>query len=103
MKFPFSLTLIVCLVASALPVTAEQEVYLSTWLAEQGRQAIFRLLEEGERRRGLLLYLRELPYQARHRSQGFLWRAPLLLVLPAPMVQRVRSCLRFLEAALNVS
>ncbi len=86
-----------------LPVTVGQEVYLSKWLAGQGRQAIFRLLEEGERRRGLLLYVRELPHQVRYRSKGFLWRAPLLCVLPAPMVQRVRSCLRFLEAALKVS
>lgn len=86
-----------------LPVIADQEVYLAAWLAEQARQAIFRLLEEGERRRGLLLYVHELPHQVRHRSHGFLWRAPLLLVLPTPMVQLVRSCLRSLEAAPEVS
>lgn len=86
-----------------LPVAAEQEVYLSMWLADQGRHAIFRLLDEGQRRRGLLLYVRELPHQARYRSNGFLWRAPLLLVLPPQMVQRVRHYLRSLEAALKAS
>jgi glycosyltransferase involved in cell wall biosynthesis len=80
-----------------LPVAVDQEVYLSAWLAQQGREATFRQLEAGQRLRGLLLYLRELPHQIRYRSNGFLWRAPLLLVLPPRMVHLIRFALRSLE------
>jgi glycosyltransferase involved in cell wall biosynthesis len=73
-----------------LPVATDQEEYLSPWLALQGRQTFFRQIEEGEQLRALLLYLRELPYQVRYRSNGFLWRAPLLFVLPRPIVHLVR-------------
>jgi hypothetical protein len=85
-----------------LPLAADEEVYLSIWLAEQGRQAIFRLLEEGERRRALLLYMHELPHQARYRSNGFLWRAPLLGVSPSLLVRFTRYLLRSLETAVKV-
>jgi glycosyltransferase involved in cell wall biosynthesis len=84
-----------------LPVVPDQEVYLSSWLAGQGREAIFRQLDGGERLRGLLLYLRELPHQVRHRSHGFLWRAPLLFVLPPPIVHLIWFVLRSLETALK--
>lgn len=73
-----------------LAVVPEDEVYLSLWLANQGRQAVFLHLEEGRRLRGLLIYLRELPHQVRYRSNGFLWRGPMLLVLPPSMMRFIR-------------
>lgn len=66
----------------------EQSGELEEYLAAVGRRAAVRQLADARRRRGVEIYLRELPHQLRRGRIRFVAAFPLLLLLPSSILAR---------------
>lgn len=62
---------------------------LEEFLAHIGRGAVVRELRAGNRVAGLTTYLTELPYQVRSARWRFVVSAPILALMPGPLIRRI--------------